>query len=52
VVALIRAAYPDERASCAQLTVAGEQALNRFAQAIAVLDEPIATEAQFTEPSR
>jgi hypothetical protein len=30
------------------LTVAGEQALNRFAQAIAVLDEPIATEAQFT----
>jgi hypothetical protein len=27
-------------------------ALNRFAQAIAVLDEPIATEAQFTEPSQ
>jgi hypothetical protein len=34
------------------LTVAGEQALNRFAQAIAVLDEPIATEAQVTEPSQ
>ena len=31
------------------LTVAGEEALNRFAQAIAVLDEPIATEAQVTE---
>jgi len=30
------------------LTVAGEQALNRFAQAISVLDEPIATEAQVT----
>ena len=34
------------------LTVAGEQALHRFAQAIAVLDEPIATEAQVTEPSQ
>jgi hypothetical protein len=34
------------------LSVAGEQALNRFAQAIAVLDEPIATEAQVAEPSR
>jgi hypothetical protein len=33
------------------ITVAGEQALNRFAQAIAALDEPIATEAQVTEPS-
>jgi hypothetical protein len=31
------------------LTVAGEQALNRFAQAIAALDEPIATKAQITE---
>jgi len=34
------------------LTVAGEEALNRFAQAIAVLDEPIAIEAQATKPSR
>jgi hypothetical protein len=28
------------------LTVAGEQALNRFARAIAVLEEPIAAEAK------
>ena len=34
------------------LTVAGEQALNRFAQAIAVLDEAVAAEAPVTEPSR
>ena len=34
------------------LTVAGEEALNRFAHAIAVLDEPIAIEAQATTPSR
>ena len=34
------------------LTVAGEEALNRFAQAIAVLDEPIAMKAQATKPSR
>jgi hypothetical protein len=34
------------------LSVAGEQALNRFSQAIAVLDEPITTEAQVTEPAR
>jgi hypothetical protein len=34
------------------ITVAGEQALNRFAQAIAVLDESIATEAQVSEPSQ
>jgi len=34
------------------LTLAGEQALNRFARAIAVLDEPIVTEAQVIEPSR
>jgi hypothetical protein len=32
--------------------VAGEEALNRFAHAIAVLDEPIAIEAQATTPSR
>lgn len=34
------------------LTVAGEQALNRFAQAIAVLDEAVVSEAPVTEPFR
>ena len=34
------------------LTVAGEEALNRFAHAIAVLDEPIAIKAQAAKPSR
>jgi hypothetical protein len=37
-------------ASCVAVTV--EQRLNCFAQAVAVLDEPIATEAPVTDPSR